>query len=110
MVQQVKSENQVLSWILRLVGFGMIAAGAGMVLNPLRVLADVLPLAGSIVGAGTGMIALVFAVLVSGVVIALSWLAVRPILALALIGVAGAVAAVLIWRRPRRPRPVTITP
>lgn len=109
MVRQVKAENQALSWLLRFGGFVMIAMGAAMVLNPLRVLADVLPLAGTIVGAGTGLIAFVFAVAVSGIVIALSWLAVRPLVAIACLVVVGAaIAAFIIWRR-RRPQPVAIT-
>lgn len=109
MVRQVKADNQVVSWLLRLVGFIAIAVGAAMVLNPLRVLADVLPLAGSIVGAGTTLAALAFAVTVSGVVIALSWLAARPVVAmLGLVVAATAVAALILLRRRGRPEAVAI--
>jgi len=110
MVRQVKADNQVMSWLLRLAGFVAVAAGAGMVLNPLRVLADVLPLAGSIVGVGTGLVSLVFAVAVSGVVIALSWLAVRPVVAVLCLAIVGAaVVAAIVLKRRGRPQAVAIS-
>jgi hypothetical protein len=48
--------------------------GTALVFNPLKVLADVLPLAGRIVGAGTGFIAFLLSFVGSTTIIALSWL------------------------------------
>ena len=57
MFQAAVAENHLLTWVLRLVGFVLMAAGIGLVLGPLAVFADVIPLLGSIVRGGTGLIA-----------------------------------------------------
>ncbi len=63
--------------------------GFTMVLNPLCVLADIVPFVGDIVGIGAGAISGVLAFAGSLVVVAIAWLAVRPLLAGVLIVSAG---------------------
>jgi hypothetical protein len=110
MVRQFKAENQVLTWVLRLVGFIMTVAGFGLMLHPVRVLADVLPLAGSILGAGIGLVSFAAGSLVSCVVIALAWFAFRPIVSIAVLAAGAAVVAgVIVLRRRRRPAPEQLT-
>lgn len=48
-------------------------------LRPLVVVADVVPLIGSVLGAGAGLVALAFTAVVAGAVIALAWLWYRPL-------------------------------
>jgi hypothetical protein len=62
--------------------------GTALVFNPLKVLADVLPLAGRIVGAGTGFIAFLLSAVSATTIIALSWLWYRPLLGIALLTLA----------------------
>jgi Transmembrane protein 43 len=62
--------------------------GTALVFNPLKVLADVLPLAGRIVGAGTGFIAFLLSAVSATTIIALSWLWYRPLLGIALLALA----------------------
>ena len=69
--------------------------GISMVLKPLSVLADVIPVLGDVVGAGTGIIALLAGLALSSITIALAWIGYRPLIALVLLGVgAGAVFGV----------------
>ena len=103
MFDQAKASNQTLSWILRGVGVAIAIAAFGMVLAPLGVLADVVPLFGSIVRMGTGLVAGAAGLIVSALVIASAWIIYRPLLAVALITVAGAVAAFLVWRARSKP-------
>jgi hypothetical protein len=98
MFSQAKASNQTLTWILRGVGVVAMIAACGMVLGPLGVLADVVPLLGSIVRMGAGLVSGVVGLTISLLVIAASWIAFRPLLGLALIGVAAAVVGFLIWR------------
>lgn len=100
-IRQVKEGNQILSWVLRGVGVLLLAIGFGLILNPLRVLADVLPPLGALIGAGTGLVAVLLAVLVGGVTIALAWLAVRPLIGLAALVVSGLAVAGLVMSRRR---------
>lgn len=80
MFQHAQSENKILTWVLRLVGFILMFIGFAAALNPLHVFADVLPFVGGIVGFGTGLVAAILGFAGSLVVIALAWLAARPLL------------------------------
>jgi hypothetical protein len=107
MIRTEQSSNARLTWILRLVGFVVMALGIGLVLNPLKVLADVVPFIGSIVGFGVGVIAFLLAAVLSLITIALSWIAVRPVLGISLLAAAGIgiIALVMLSRSRRRVAP-----
>lgn len=83
------AENTFMAWMMRLLGFVLMFAGFSLLFRPLSVLADVLPIAGSIVSAGTGFVALLLAASGSIAVIAVSWLFYRPLLGILLLAVAG---------------------
>jgi hypothetical protein len=85
MFQHAQSENTVLTWILRGVGFVLMWIGFACALSPLKVLADVVPFVGGIVGFGTGLLAALLGFAGSLIVIAVAWLAARPILGGALL-------------------------
>ncbi|HUB84673.1 MAG TPA: TMEM43 family protein, partial [Rhizomicrobium sp.] len=89
MIAQKKSEESVLTWILRFVGFVLIFIGAFMFLSPLSTFASVVPFLGSIVGAAAGLAAFVFAVPVTLIVIAIAWIAFRPLIGIGLLVLAG---------------------
>lgn len=89
MIEQAKAENKMLTWILRLVGFILMLVGLMMVFKPMSVLADVIPVLGSIVGAGTGMVAFLLAACFSITTVAIAWVVYRPILGIGLLVVAG---------------------
>ena len=55
--------------------------GFSLVLKPLSVLADVIPFMGNLVGAATGFIAGLLAVGISLIIIAISWVTFRPLIA-----------------------------
>lgn len=102
MFQAAKAANQTLSWILRGVGVVLAIAAFGMVLAPLGVLGDVVPFIGSIVRMGTGLIAGVLGVALSLIVIAVSWIAFRPLLGIGLLVVAAAIVGGVIYLRRKR--------
>ena len=88
MIQKAQENNRVLTWILRLAGFILMLTGLGMIFNPLSVLADVLPILGNIVGAGTGIISFLLAAVLSLTTIAIAWIFYRPLLAVILLVIA----------------------
>jgi predicted Kef-type K+ transport protein len=87
----------MMTWILRLVGAVLMFVGFSMLFRPLSVIADVLPIAGTIVGAGTGLIAFLLTVVLSFSVIAVAWIFYRPLIGipLILVAVAGLVFLVM---------------
>jgi hypothetical protein len=89
MFQQAHANNSVLTWALRLLALILMGVGIALVLNPLKVLADVIPFLGTVVGVGTGAIATLLAIALTTITIAIAWIAVRPILAVILLAIAG---------------------
>ena len=81
-----ESDNAIMAWILRVVGTIVVIAGLGTILHPLSVIADVIPILGSIVGAGTGFVAFLLGLAWSLLVIAVAWIRFRPVLAVSLLG------------------------
>jgi len=94
MFQKALDDNKTFTWILRAVGFLMMMVGLNMIFRLASVVADVIPILGSVVGAGTGIIAFLLAACLSLVTIAIAWLFYRPLLGVALL--AGAVLLVVI--------------
>lgn len=104
MIEAAESENAILTWILRVVGVVLVFVGFSLIFAPIRVLADVVPIFGSIVGFGTGLISGVLTLLVAPLVIAVAWFAHRPIMAAIVLAVGVALAFGLSkLRRARAP-------
>jgi len=69
-----------------------------MIFAPLSVIADVVPFIGTIVGAGTSIISFIIALPISLITIAVAWLFFRPVLAIMLLILAGAIiGAGIFW-------------
>lgn len=94
MVHEMESENTKLTWILRLVGFLVMAVGIGLVLNPLVVMADFVPFIGNLLGMGVAFTAGVFAAVFSLITIGVAWLAYRPLIGIGLFAAALAIVFV----------------
>ncbi len=88
MFAAAKSENKMMTWLLRGAGFLLMFIGLTLVLNPLKVVADVIPFVGSIVGFGTGLMAFLSSIVGSSLTIALAWVRYRPLLGVAMLIVA----------------------
>lgn len=88
MIQKAQESNKLLTWVFRLVGFVLMLLGLNMFLKPLSVIADVVPILGNIVGAGTGLVAFMLAAVLSTTTMAIAWIVYRPLVAIILIAVA----------------------
>ncbi len=96
MFKTARNSNKFLTWILRLVGFVLMVVGFMLIFNPLSVIADVVPLIGSIIGVGTGIIAFLLSLVLSLFVIGFAWVFYRPFIGVPLLIVA--VALVVLTR------------
>jgi len=88
MIKAAEASNRMMTWLLRLVGFVLMMGGLNLVFKPLSVLADVLPIAGTIIGAGTGIIAFLMASVGTLITVAVAWIVYRPLLGVVLLVVA----------------------
>ncbi|KQS87892.1 MULTISPECIES: TMEM43 family protein [unclassified Rhizobium] len=99
MFDAAQSENTLITWLIRFGGlFGMFI-GFVMLLSILGIIADVIPFVGSIVGFGTTVIAVILTLLLGPLVMAIAWIAYRPVLAIAIIAIGVLIAAAIIYLR-----------
>ena len=111
------SSNAALTWILRVVGAILVMLGLKLLVAPLVVVADVMPLLGSIVGAGTGLVTILLGVAWALLIISIAWLRFRPIIGIRMIAVAGTLIALLYAKgrsrkaakAPKNPAPETVS-
>ncbi len=89
MIHQAEQDNALLAWLFRAGGCVLIFVAGMMLMRPVVVLADVVPLFGSIIGFGSGLIALMLTVVVAPLTIALAWLWFRPLVGIAVLVVGG---------------------
>ena len=96
---QLYSEEQasrdLLTWVLRLVGFLAMGIGLALVCRPLSVVADVIPFVGNIVGGVSGFLSFLIALPLTLIVISIAWVFYRPMVGIPIliVGVAGVVGA-----------------
>ena len=99
MFETARTNNAIMTWLVRIGGFLMMFIGLSMVLKPLSVLVDVLPILGDIVAMGMGLVAGLIAFICALVTIAVAWIFYRPILGVTLLVIAGGGIGFLIWKR-----------
>ncbi|MBQ9389364.1 MAG: TMEM43 family protein [Synergistaceae bacterium] len=97
MFEGARSDNSIMAWILRAVGVVCVIIGLRMIFAPLSVIADVIPILGTIVGAGAGIVAMLLGMAWSMCVVAVAWVRFRPLIAGGLI--AGALLLVCVLYR-----------
>lgn len=88
MIQAAQASNTMMTWLIRLAGFVCMMIGLNLFLKPLSIIADVLPIAGTIVAAGTGIIAFLVAAPASLITIGIAWIFYRPLIGIVLIVIA----------------------
>ncbi|HET8647611.1 MAG TPA: TMEM43 family protein [Vicinamibacteria bacterium] len=97
MFQAAQAANTTLTWILRGGGFLIMFLGLVMVFKPISVFGDVIPIVGTLLGAGLALFAGAVAASLSLVTIAVSWLFFRPLVGVGLLLLAGGAVAGLAY-------------
>lgn len=102
MFQQAQDGNRMMTWILRAVGVVLMVAAFGMLFRPFSVAGSVIPLLGSVVGAGTGLAAVILTLVLAPLVIGFAWLWYRPLVGIGVLVLGFAGAAGLSWYAKQR--------
>ncbi|MDI1351848.1 MAG: TMEM43 family protein, partial [bacterium] len=84
MIHDALSENTMWTWLFRLASLIMLIAGFALIFKPLVILADVIPFIGSIIGFGTGFLAMILGLGLWILFIAIAWCSTRPLLSIGL--------------------------
>lgn len=82
------SANKIWLWILRFLGIFLVIGGLKGIFGFLETLAKVVPFIANIIGAGVGLVCSLVGFAWSFIVIAIAWLAYRPVLGISLIVIA----------------------
>lgn len=88
MFERAHFQNKVYLWLLRAVGWLLMYIGLRCLCSVLSVLADVVPFLGNLVEVGLSIASLLLSFIFSLLIIAVAWFWYRPLLSLALLGVA----------------------
>ena len=110
MFDAAQSQNTIITWLVRVGGLVGLFVGFSAMLSIFGVIGDIVPFIGSIIRMGTSAIALVLTLLVGPLVIALAWIAYRPVLAIGIIAVGVAIAAAILYKRRNRVPAVAANP
>ena len=94
MIEHQKSANKIILWLFRILGIILVVAGFRSLLSFISTVFAVVPFVQRIIGAGLGLVTTVVGLVWSLVVIALAWLANRPVLGIALLVIA---VALIVW-------------
>lgn len=94
------SANKIWLWILRILGIFLVIGGLKGIFGFIETLAKVVPFIANIIGAGVGLVCSLVSFAWSFIVIAIAWLAYRPVLGISLIVIA--VALVIFLARGKK--------
>jgi hypothetical protein len=95
MFKAAERENTIITWLVRLAGIVFVFVGFNLVLRPFVVVGDFVPLIGSMLSAGAGLVSLLLTAVLAPTVIAIAWFWYRPLVSIAVLA-AGGVAAVAV--------------
>ena len=79
MFKKLVDNNKMMTWLLRLVGLILLISAIAAIFAPIRFFTDRVPILNSIVGAISGLFAFIVGFALTVIVIAIAWLAYRPI-------------------------------
>jgi hypothetical protein len=99
LIGNAESENQLLTWVLRAASLLMMIFGISLLMQPLVVIADVLPFLGSIVGLGTGFVAFASGLVIWSIATGVAWFAIRPLWSIGLILIAISISVAVHFSR-----------
>ncbi|HEY1750892.1 MAG TPA: TMEM43 family protein [Caulobacteraceae bacterium] len=107
MLAAKRGSESTMTWLLRVIGFVAMVSGFSMFLGPISTFAAVIPFLGSIARGAAMFAAVVISVPITLVVVALAWIAFRPLIGIALLVVgAGLFFGLHRLHQMRHPAPV----
>lgn len=98
MFQQKEESNTMWLWVLRIIGIMVVCAGLKGVFNILSTILKVVPFLASIMNWGVNLICNIIGIAWSLLVIAIAWLFYRPLLAIGILAVGGAIVGFFVYR------------
>jgi Transmembrane protein 43 len=92
MFNDAQRDNVIWTWIVRFFCALIMFIGFKLILDPIAVIADVVPFIGNLMGAGAALVSFIVTAVVAPVVIAVAWLWYRPMVSIIVIAVGAGLA------------------
>ncbi len=102
MFEELRTENSLMAYLLRGLGWFLACLGFGLISGPLSALSSIIPIFGRLTGYVTFFVSLILGSALSLTAIGIAWFAVRPVYAITLFALA-AFGLFLLFRR-RKPK------
>ena len=96
MIDVVETQNNILKWVLRLVGVLLVTGGFAGLLTPILMVLSIIPLVGDGIAGVLRFIASLVGFAVSMLVIAIAWIAFRPLIGICLLAVVVGIVALIV--------------
>lgn len=87
MIQSIENGNNTMKWIFRILGTILNIIGFIALFGPIQTLASFIPIFGALVNTATSTIGFIIGLMLSLIIIAISWLIFRPLLAIGLLAI-----------------------
>ena len=100
--QKLEDNNKMMTWLLRLVGCILLISAIACIFTPLTKLANYVPILGGLVGTAAGLVSIVVGLALSIIIIAVAWVAYRPVASIIAIVVAVGLVVLLITRGKKK--------
>jgi hypothetical protein len=101
MFEKAHSDNVMMTWLIRFIGFFMMFMGLSLIFGPVKVIADKVPFIGNALEFGVALVAFLLAAFLSLMTIAVSWIVVRPLVGIGLmiLAIGSVVGLVMLVRK-----------
>ncbi len=96
--QSEHDTNSMILWLLRIVGIAIVIGGLKTTFSIFETLMKILPFLANIVGFGVGLVCTIVGTVWSLLVIAIAWIAYRPVLGITILVVAGGILGFFVYR------------
>jgi len=97
MFKEAADSNNLMTWVLRFVGWLLMCIGFSMLVGPINIVADIIPFFGDLVGLGTGLFGFAMGSSLALVCIAVGWIFARPLVGILML--AGAIGIFIMLKK-----------
>lgn len=102
MFATAQTQNSFMTWFLRAVGILAMCGGLKLMLSPIAVVTDLIPIVGGVMQLGINLVCGVSGVSLSLLTIGLAWVSYRPLIGIPLLVVSAVAIFVLVKKRRRK--------
>ena len=103
MIEDMRNQDKILKWLLRLIGFILIFTGYMSFISPLTKLVGYIPFLGNVINFTFAAVIFLLSLIQSLLVIIVAWFRFRPLLSICLLAVAAGVGVLIFMLKKKHP-------